>query len=446
MTLQTVFLLTDKKIVSLNPNELVDHKLNREVFSKLGESEYRYLKEDIENRNIQDPLHVRKIGEDTYQVICGHQRKNIAVELGWNSIPCIIRDDLKEEWQVEEQLIRDNLNRRQMSDPEIGKATEYLLKIEKQKAKERMSKGGKQKGAKDFAKNKKPERATDKVAKQFGKSGRQLEKIQYVDKKAPEHIKQEWENGTRSTNNAYKETKAIEKEAKNDTLPIFNRTNDNIEWAKWSWNPATGCEHGCTYCYARDIANRFWKQGFKPTYYPVRLDAPKNTKISDKEKNISGIHNVFVCSMADLFGDWVDKSWIIEVINTVKKHKEWNFLFLTKNPKRLTEFTFPDNAWVGATVDVQRRVKPTETAFKKVKAKVKFVSCEPLLNKVKFNELSIFDWLIIGGKSKSSLEPEMQPKWEWVESLLNQARDTKVKVYFKPNLKVRPKEYPKEGC
>jgi len=28
----------------------------------------------------------------------------------------------------------------------------------------------------------------------------------------------------------------------------FNKTNENIDWAKWSWNPVTGCKLGCKYC------------------------------------------------------------------------------------------------------------------------------------------------------------------------------------------------------
>jgi hypothetical protein len=45
----------------------------------------------------------------------------------------------------------------------------------------------------------------------------------------------------------------------------FNKTNDMVEWALWTWNPVTGCEHNCVYCYARDIANRFYPEKFKPT-------------------------------------------------------------------------------------------------------------------------------------------------------------------------------------
>jgi hypothetical protein len=39
----------------------------------------------------------------------------------------------------------------------------------------------------------------------------------------------------------------------------FNKQdNTSIEWAQWSWNPLTGCKHDCPYCYARDIAKRFY--------------------------------------------------------------------------------------------------------------------------------------------------------------------------------------------
>jgi hypothetical protein len=42
----------------------------------------------------------------------------------------------------------------------------------------------------------------------------------------------------------------------NGTRHTFNRTNENVDWAKWTWNPVTGCLHNCVYCYARDIAER----------------------------------------------------------------------------------------------------------------------------------------------------------------------------------------------
>lgn len=226
--------------------------------------------------------------------------------------------------------------------------------------------------------------------------------------------------------------------------PTFNETNDNIEWAGFSWNPITGCLHDCQYCYARDIAHRFYAQGFEPAFLPSRLGAPQHTRLPAAAATDIGKRNVFVCSMADLFGKWVPQDWIDAVLDTVRLAPQWNFLFLTKNPRRLAEIEWPDNAWVGTTVDCQARVAAAEEAFRNVKARVRFLSCEPLRESVKFSDLSMFDWMIIGGQSKSSGEPEMLPDWNWLERLQWQAREYGLKVYHKPNLgnQVRAREYP----
>jgi hypothetical protein len=54
----------------------------------------------------------------------------------------------------------------------------------------------------------------------------------------------------------------------------------------------------------------------------------------------------------------------------------------------------------------------------------------------------LFDWVIVGARSKTTQLPEMQPKSEWVKSLMLQAWDAGCKVYCKPNLKAGVKEYP----
>lgn len=102
-----------------------------------------------------------------------------------------------------------------------------------------------------------------------------------------------------------------------------------IEWCDSTWNPVTGCLHGCEYCYARGIAKRFgfgayepdinkrvlleppvsagkkvpYPFNFEPTFHKYRLD----------EYSIKKGRTIFVCSMADLFGEWVPDEWIEEV-------------------------------------------------------------------------------------------------------------------------------------
>ena len=293
-----------------------------------------------------------------------------------------------------------------------------------------------------------PRRSADVTADVLGVSPSTVKRARTVNDHAPEPVKQAVENGEMSIRKAAEVTQvarrdlAPEQTAKPETKPTFNKTNENIEWATWTWNPVTGCKHGCPYCYARDIAARF-DSDFSPRFHPNRLTAPTNTKVpAGSEENI-GLRNVFVCSMADLFGEWVPQEWIDKTLDACRENPQWNYLFLSKNPSRMQNIDWPRNAWVGTTIDCQDRVAGVQ-AIAKSNAYVKFVSCEPLRERLDFGPdgLDAIDWVIIGGQSKSTGEPERQPEWEWVEHLQRQARAAKCAVYWKPNLTVRPREYP----
>jgi protein gp37 len=224
----------------------------------------------------------------------------------------------------------------------------------------------------------------------------------------------------------------------------------SIEWAQWSWNPITGCKHDCPYCYARDIANRFYKQGFEPSIYPARFNGPKNTTVPKQAETDIAFKNIFTGSMADIFGRWVPDEWIRRVIGVTKECPQWNFLFLTKFPQRVHEFEIelPTNAWMGTTVDCQERVANAEKAFAKMTGGTKWLSVEPMLTPLRFKRLDLFDWIVIGGASKSNKTPEWVPPFDWIADLHRQARDNGCKVYHKDNLKmgdqIRLKEFPWE--
>jgi len=253
------------------------------------------------------------------------------------------------------------------------------------------------------------------------------------------------------------EVKAVQAAASEDSETKFNRTNNNVEWALWTWNPVTGCEHDCDYCYARDIANRFYPQKFAPTFHPGRIGASKRTPFPTQGKIAMpfnemtcsggiGEKNVFTCSMADLFGKWVPQEWIDAVMDEVRSAPQWNFLFLTKFPQRLVGIDFPDNAWVGTTVDTQARVKNAEESFKKIKAGVKWLSCEPMLTPLKFTNLDVFDWVVIGGQSKSTQCQEFRPPFDWIGDLYAQAANAGCRVYMKTNLlPERIRQYPESA-
>lgn len=223
--------------------------------------------------------------------------------------------------------------------------------------------------------------------------------------------------------------------------------NENIRWALWSWNPVTGCEHNCPYCYARDMATMgrtavAFPNGFAPSLIPARLKAPRNTPFPEaKAAEWRGHKNVFVCSMADLFGRWVPREWIEAVLAEVCNAPQWNFLFLTKFPIRMAEFDFPDNAWVGTTVDCQSRVANAEKAFRKVKAGVKWLSCEPLIEPLKFKDLSAFQWIVLGGASRSSQTPVWHPPDRWVLDMKEEAIRLGIPFFLKKNLRPEKEEY-----
>ncbi|MBQ3478175.1 MAG: DUF5131 family protein [Clostridia bacterium] len=171
-----------------------------------------------------------------------------------------------------------------------------------------------------------------------------------------------------------------------------------IDWCDSSWNPVTGCLHGCEYCYARNIAKRFSCEGqtldapaelqrvwlmdggtdlrqkgchvlrypvrlldsgricpypfaFAPTLHRYKLDEPQKWKTPK---------NIFVCSMADLMGAWVPDTWKQEVIAACKAAPQHRYLFLTKNPYGYNVWPTPghpaehefdqDNFWLGCSL------------------------------------------------------------------------------------------------
>lgn len=203
----------------------------------------------------------------------------------------------------------------------------------------------------------------------------------------------------------------------------MNRTK--IEWTDYSFNPITGCKHGCWYCYARKLAVRgFIANNFEPTFYPERLKEPWQLKKPSK---------IFVCSVSDLFAPWTPTEWRDAVLDSIfrcpVKH---TFQLLTKNPERIPDIRFPDNVWVGTTVTNENQDWKNIGEILKVKAKVRFVSFEPLLGKLPDNIcLGQLQWVIIGkltGSRKVKLDTY------WVTHILNEASNHDIPVFMKNNL------------
>jgi len=414
-------------------NELIINSRFRDLFPPLSEEERTLLENSIRLEGCRDAIITWN-----NQIVDGHNRYEICNR---HNIPFRTTEmEFSSEGKALEWMLKNQQGRRNLSDYARGTVALLVKSVLEKEARERQEAGNNQHRVVEIFPPGEKGDTRDKIGELAGVSGKTIDKIEYIETHAPEDAKQALRTGAPgvSISKVYEATKEEEKKVvEAESKAQFNRSNDNIEWAKWSWNPVTGCKHGCTYCYAEDIANRFFKEKFEPTFKPERLSAPVNTPFPEEAaKTDIGEKNVFVCSMADLFGEWVPNEWINAVLEKVEQNPKWNFLFLTKNPKRLLDFAFPKNAWVGTSVDTQARVKTAEEVFSQLEATVKFLSCEPLLEPIKFNNLSIFDWVLVGARSKNTRGPAFKPDWKWVEDLLFQVRscETPVKLYFKPNL------------
>ena len=234
-----------------------------------------------------------------------------------------------------------------------------------------------------------------------------------------------------------------------------------IEWCDMTWNPVTGCLHGCEYCFAKKIAKRFgglWKQytdenikqedgklhelgmqhlyeskngdlcnapypyGFDPTFHRYRLDEPAQIKKPQ---------NIFVCSMADLFGEWVPDEWIRSVFGACCAAPQHRYLFLTKNPKRYlglyTKCVPDEKLWFGTSITGNTTVFPSS------KSHNFFLSIEPLLTPMRFLDLEGIRWVIIGAET-GNRKGKVIPKREWIENIVNYCHKKNVPVFIKSSL------------
>lgn len=203
--------------------------------------------------------------------------------------------------------------------------------------------------------------------------------------------------------------------------------NTGIEWTDRTWNPTTGCNKispGCTHCYAEAITKRFhtnFPHGFTLTEYPERLKEPLSWRKPSR---------IFVNSMSDLFHEDVTLDFLKQVFDVMGKTPHHIYQILTKRHERLVELApelnWHDNIWMGVSVENQNYVHRVDY-LRKVDAKVRFLSCEPLLGPLQL-DLTGIDWVIVGGESGVKHRPM---ELEWVQSIRDQCQENEVAFFFK---------------
>lgn len=220
-----------------------------------------------------------------------------------------------------------------------------------------------------------------------------------------------------------------------------------IEWTDYTWNPVTGCLNNCEYCYARRIAERFngtkaWPYGFRPTYHPERIDEPQKLRHPSK---------IFVCSMAELFGDWVEDRVIEDILYVAFNNPQHTFQFLTKSPQNLARWNpWPDNAWVGVSATNTYQFLKAVYGLNAVIAKVRYISFEPLHEYIPITGIiNSLDWLIIGAETGNRhWKPPIEKVHEYANEIIKEAGRIGTPVFLKDNLQWpggMRREWPKEA-
>lgn len=204
----------------------------------------------------------------------------------------------------------------------------------------------------------------------------------------------------------------------------------NIEWTDYVWNPIKGlCPNDCWYCYARKIYERFgWNTEMKiveeyPEIIPMQMYDNKRKQISRK---------VFICSTFELFHPEVPKLWRDWIFDNIKYNYHLTFQILTKFPQNINR-PMPDNVWLGVTV-AHHGDMLKHWQLRDIKAKLKFISMEPLFENITSRpRIRSCDWIIIGRLTGHGRKHD--PKKEWIEKWVRWSRGHDIPIFLKNNLK-----------
>lgn len=208
--------------------------------------------------------------------------------------------------------------------------------------------------------------------------------------------------------------------------------NSHIEWTDATWNPVTGCSKvspGCKFCYAERLALRLeamgqknCRNGFTVTLQPHMLEHPLRWHQPRR---------VFVNSMSDLFHEEVPAEYIMRVFDVMRRAHWHQYQVLTKRSERLLELDrvldWQPQIWMGVSVENEKYLYRVDR-LRRTRARIKFLSIEPLLGPLSELSLRGIDWVIVGGESGPGARP-VDPAW--VREIRNRCHHAGVPFFFK---------------
>ena len=239
-----------------------------------------------------------------------------------------------------------------------------------------------------------------------------------------------------------------------------------IGWTEATWNPVTGCtkvSQGCKHCYAEQVFNKRLATNPKLKRYYGRTftDVQSHDELLDKPLHWKKPRMIFVNSMSDLFHEDVPFEFIKKVWDTMfdtsfEPHRHI-YQILTKRPARMLEFSkwmgsqFQridyDNVWLGVSVEDQKTADERIPILLQTPAAIRWISAEPLLEKIDIMKFIQLDWVVVGGESGHR---RRKFDIDWARKLRDDCKVKELPFFMKQVDKVIPipedlliREYPK---
>ncbi len=212
--------------------------------------------------------------------------------------------------------------------------------------------------------------------------------------------------------------------------------NSSIGWTDCSWNPWWGCNKVSPECIECYIAGIMKRGGYEPFNGPMRTKTWADPERWDRAAFRAGErHRVFTCSMSDFFHPGADE-WRPEAWEIIKKCTNLDWLILTKRPELAIDRLPADwgegypNVWMGVTCGCTKSLDRMDHLHV-IPAAIKFVSAEPLLERMDFRPyLSWLDWIITGCE-RAAKEKRRIMDIDWVRDINAQCKDANVAHFFK---------------
>jgi len=217
-----------------------------------------------------------------------------------------------------------------------------------------------------------------------------------------------------------------------------------ISWTSATWNWATGCTkidpQICDSCYMFTLYPRLKKMGL-PTYRWKPNEVHVHDSMLAKPLEWRKPRRIFVNSMSDFFHEKIPFQYLNRVLGIIRATPQHTYQVPTKRSLRMLEYGqriggFPDNMWLGVSVGT-KVMKFKIDHLRKVKAKTRFLSLEPLLESLVPLDLTGIHWVIVGGLSG--------PNWKDHGMDLNWAREIRdlcirehVPFFFKQSSALKP--------